>query len=63
MLQRRVGLSRGTGGDGLCGAPPHKSINKEAADNHIREGGLITCICIVHGGGEDYGDELDGALS
>ena len=55
-------MSSGRGGDVIHGYPPNRSINQEAEDNHGGEGGLPACICIVHGGGEDSGDELDGAL-
>ena len=33
--RRRVVVSRGRGGDGLCRDPPHMSMHKEAADDHI----------------------------
>ena len=38
------------------------SILKEAAENHNREGVLSACICTVHGGGDNAGDDPDGAL-
>ena len=57
--KRRAG---GRGGYGSCGAPPHQSIHKEAAEYHIGEGGLLACIFIVNGGGEDAGDKADGVL-
>ena len=38
--RRRVGLSSGRGGDGICRAPPHQSIHKESGDKHSVEGGL-----------------------
>ena len=60
--RQRVGLSSGRGGDGLRGAPPHNSIHKEAAYNHIGEGGLPAFILNVHGGRENAGDYTDGAL-
>ena len=50
-----ISISRG--GDGLCRDPPHQSIHKESADNHSVEGGLPACLFIVHGGGEDVGDD------
>ena len=60
--RRRVGVSRSRGGNELRGATPHWSINKEDADNHIGEGDLPACICVLHGGGENDGDDPDGAL-
>ena len=60
--RRRVGVPSGKVGDGLCGAPPNHSIHKEAADDHSVEGGLPSYIFIVHGGREDAGDDLDGAM-
>ena len=57
--KRRAG---GRGGYGIRRAPPHQSIHKEAEDNHSGEGGQTACICIVHLGGEDSGDEPGGAL-
>ena len=57
-----VGISRGRGGDGLCGAPPHRSIHKKAADSQSREGGLTACLCIVQRGREGAGDDPYGAL-
>ena len=55
-------VSSGRGGDGLRRAPPHLSIHKEAAGNHIREGGLPACIYTVQRGGDNGGDEPDGVL-
>ena len=55
-------VSSGRGGDGLCWDPPHWCIHKEAVHKHSVEGGLQSCVCIVHGGGDDSGDETDGAL-
>ena len=49
--QRRVRVSSGRGGDGICRAPPHRSIHKEVADNNSGEGGLLDCLCIVKVGG------------
>ena len=60
--RRRVGVSSGRGGDGLPGDPPHRSIHKEASENHIGKGGLTACICIVHRGGDNARDEPDGVL-
>ena len=57
-----MGVSICRGGDGIRGAPPHLSIHKEAAYNHSGYGSLSVCICIVHGGEEDAGDNPDGAL-
>ena len=57
-----MGVYSGRGEDVLCRAPPHWSIHKEDADDYIGEGGLSACICIVNGGGEDAGDDLDGEL-
>ena len=50
------------GGNGISGAPPHQSIHKERADNHIVDGGLPDCIVSVHGGGDNSRDETDDAL-
>ena len=58
----RVVVSSSRGGNGLCRAPPNRNIHKEVANYHSREGGLPACLCIVHGGGEDSGDDPDGAL-
>ena len=60
--RRRVGVSSGRGGDGLCRDPPHHGIHQETTDDHSREGGLPARICTVHGGGEEAGDDPDGAL-
>ena len=60
--RRRVGVPRSRGGDGILWDPPHRSIHQEAADDHSGEGGLPACKCTVHRGGEDAGDEPDGAL-
>ena len=60
--RQRVGVSSSRGGNGLCRAPPNRNIHKEVANYHSREGGLPACLCIVHGGGEDSGDDPDGAL-
>ena len=57
-----VGISSGRGGDGICNTQPHESIHKETADDHSGAGGLLDCLCIVPGGIEDAGDELDGTL-
>ena len=58
----RVGVSIGRGGDGLRRVPPHRSIHQESTEDHSGEGGLQACICILHGGVEDSGDNPDGAL-
>ena len=42
--------------------PPHQSIHKEAIGKHSGEGVLPACICNVHRGGENAGDEPDGAM-
>ena len=55
-------VSIGRGVDGLSRAPPHQSIHKEAAEKHSGEGGLLACVCILHGGRENVGDEPDGTL-
>ena len=60
--RQRVGVSNGRGGDGISEDPPHRSIHKEAGDNHSREFGLPACLCIMHGGGENYGDNIDDTL-
>ena len=60
--RRRVGESRGLGGNGQCGAPPHRAVHQEAEENHIREGGLPPRLCNMHGGGMDARDEPDGIL-
>ena len=60
--RRRVGVSSGRGGDGIRGDPPHRSIRKEAAGNHIGEVGMPEGICTVHIGGENAWNEPDGAL-
>ena len=57
-----MGVYSRRGGDGLSGAPHNRSIHKEAAENHSREGGLPTCVCTAHGGGENTRDEPNGAL-
>ena len=57
-----VGVSRGRGDNGLSGDPPHQSIHKEATYNHSGEVGMLDCICTVHGGGKNAGENLDGAL-
>ena len=59
---QRVLISSGRGGDGICNTQPHESIHKETADDHSGAGGLLDCLCIVPGGIEDAGDELDGTL-
>ena len=38
------------------------SIYKDSADKHRGGDGLLACICIVHGGRDNSGNELDGAL-
>ena len=58
----RVGVSRGRGGNGIRGDPPHRSIHQEVADDHIVEGGISACIFIVHGVGEDSRDDPDGVM-
>ena len=60
--RQRVGISSRRGGNGLCRDPPHDSTHKEATDNHILEVVVLACLCILHGGGEDFSDKLDGAL-
>ena len=60
--RRRVGVSIGRGGDGLHGDPPNRSINQESEGNHSGEGGFPSCLYILHGGGEDDGDDPDGTL-
>ena len=62
LVRRIVGLSNGRGGNGICGYPPHLIIHQEAADNRSVEGGLSSCLCILHRGGEYAGDNPDGAL-
>ena len=46
-------VSRVRGGDGIRGAPPHRSINQEAADIHSVYSGLPASLCILQRGGED----------
>ena len=58
----RVVVSSSRGGNGLHGAPPHRSIHKEAAENHIGEVGLSACLCTVHGRRDNVGDKLDDDL-
>ena len=61
---------RGAGGEweylavdeAMEAADPYHSVNQEAADNHIGEGGLPPSICTVHGGGSDAGADPDGTL-
>ena len=60
--RKRVGVSIGRGGGGIYRAPPHQSVHKEATDDHRGDGGLPACLCIVHGGVEDAGDEPDGTM-
>ena len=61
-VRQRVGVSIGRGGDGIHGDLPRRSIHKEAADDHIGEGGLPDCLCVLHRGGADARDKLDSAL-
>ena len=58
----RVGVSSSRGGNGLRGAPPHRSINQEMADKHSGQGGLSAHLYTVHVGVEDARDDPDGAL-
>ena len=55
-------VSSGRGGDGLRGDLPHQSIHKETEDNHRVEGGLPACVCTVHRGRENAGEDSDGAI-
>ena len=55
-------VSRGIGGNGLCGAPPHQSIHKETVDNNSGKGDLMACIFTVHDGGENVRQKPYGAL-
>ena len=41
--RRRVVVSSDRGGDGIRGAPPHRSIHKDTAYNHSGEGGMLSC--------------------
>ena len=60
--RRRVEVSIVRGGDGLRRDPPQRSIHKEVAYDHRGEVGLPACLCILHVGREDTGDDPDGAL-
>ena len=57
-----MGVSSGRGGDVIHRDPSHWSIHKEAEGNHSVEGGLLAFIGTVQVGGENSGDETDGAL-
>ena len=60
--RRRVEVPIGIGGDESCRDPIHWGVHQEEEGNHNLEGGLPLCLCTVHGGGADAGDEPSGAM-
>ena len=57
-----MGVPIVSGGDRICGAPPHWGVHQEEADDHSREGGLPPCLCTVHVWGADDGDDPVGTM-
>ena len=60
--RQRLGVPLSSGGIGRRGDPPNWGVHKETAGNHSGKGVTIPHILDIHGGGEDTGDESNGAM-